>query len=82
MPQYKLTQGKLVSGKGKNRKVFGKGDKVTLSVEQAKRHGMEALERVEETAKGEASEPQLTTNPAEPKVSDKAAAKTGTTAKK
>lgn len=64
MPKYKITQGKLVTGRGPDRKSFGRGDTVELTVEQAKRHGMAALERVEAEAKEDTME--LTTNPGQP----------------
>ena len=58
MPKFKITEGKYTTGKGKDRKVFGRGDHINLTMDQAKKYGLGSLELVE--AK---DEPKMTTNP-------------------
>jgi len=58
MPKFKITEGKYITGKGKDRKAFGRGDHINLTMDQAKKYGLGSLELVE--AK---DEPKMTTNP-------------------
>jgi len=68
MPEYKITRGKLVTGRGKDKKSYTIGDKVKLTPEQAKAHGMDSLERIEQPTQQKQGGQQkasadVTTNP-------------------
>ena len=66
MPNFKITEGKLIRGEGPDKQVFVRGDHIELTLEQAKKHGMKCL-----TLAPEQSEMEMTVNPSEKRPGQK-----------